>query len=286
MKMFIKRFWGFDPIYWPIVAFSMRGSLDALIQQSEAGDTIAFVGTKGPETQELERGKLLGIAEFGRSRFHSRAALPPASFSEAEKGPNGDIKWPHAVLITRAWRFTDVPLPEMTEVLGRQLPMSAMSNAVLLTPEEQQRILALPREEMDVGQTKAIRDERERIAAAIGPGGTMGPVPSSFTKTVIRDALREACTYAFQFGAANVWKIGWAHDPVARLGELNKHVPHEILGQRWGGGWTQQWASADQAFAMEQRVLRSFADAQLYGERVHCTKEALEAAWLKAWKAG
>lgn len=66
--MFIKRFWGFDPVYWPIVSFSQNGSLDALLAQSQPGDTIVFVGTQGPETKEQEQGKLLGFAELGRGR--------------------------------------------------------------------------------------------------------------------------------------------------------------------------------------------------------------------------
>jgi hypothetical protein len=284
MKMFIKRFWGFDPVYWPIVSFSQKGSLDALLAQSQPGDTIVFVGTQGPETKEQEQGKLLGFAEFGRGRLHSRQALPPDSFASAEKGPSGDIKWPYAVLITRAWRFTSNPLPSLTAVLGRQLSMAATSNALPLSTAEQEQILTLPRVEIDVAETEAIRNERERIAAAVGPGGTMGPIPASFTTRVLRDADREATTYAFQFGSYNVWKIGWAHDAKQRLEDLNKHVPHEVLGARWGGGWIQKWASAAQAYAMEQRVLRSFASDKLYGERVHCTKEALEASWRRALK--
>ncbi|MDR3561963.1 MAG: hypothetical protein P4N59_11090 [Negativicutes bacterium] len=285
MKIFIKRFWGFDPIYWPIVAFSLKGSLDRLLSLAEPGDLMAFVGTQGDQTKLEDRGRLLGFAEFGRNPFHSRQALPPQSFADAEKGSNGDIKWPHAVLITRAWKFTDVPPPVMTEVLGRQLPMAAMSNAILLSMDEQRRVLALPRNEVDVGITQAIRDERDRIAAAIGPGGgTMGPLPSSFSTTMVRDAFREACTYAYRFGNLNVWKVGWAHDPVERLKNLNNHVPYEVLHQKWEGGWTQKWASAEQAYAMEQRILQSFADSDRYGERVHCTEAQLEAAWRKAWR--
>ncbi len=174
MKVFIKRFWGFDPVYWPVVSFSLRGSLETLLEASSPGDLMAFVGTKTEPTHEQERGKLLGLAEFGRGPVHSREALPPETFAEADKGPNGDIKWPHSVLITRAWRFTDEPRPEMTEVLGRQLPMSAISNAVLLSAEEQRRVLALSREEVDAGVTESIREERARIAEAFGAGGTMG----------------------------------------------------------------------------------------------------------------
>ena len=161
---------------------------------------------------------------------------------------------------------------------------AAISNAVLLSPDEQERVLALPRGEIDVAVTRAIGDEREAIAAAVGPGGTMGPIPSSFTTTVIRDAFKRASTYAFRFGTKNVWKIGWAHDAADRLGELNRHVPSEVLDeQRWGGGWTQKWASAEQAYAMEQRILNSFSDSQKFGERVHCTEGQLEAVWRKAW---
>jgi len=86
---------------------------------------MAFVGTNGNQTPQDQQGRLLGLAEFGRSQVNSRQALPPSTFAKAQKGPNGDIKWPYAVLITRAWIFTDVPLPRITEVLGRQLPMSA-----------------------------------------------------------------------------------------------------------------------------------------------------------------
>jgi hypothetical protein len=284
MKMFIKRFWGFGP-HWPIISFGQRGSLDGLLAQSESGDLMAFVGTLGDQTASHERGRLLGIAEFGRSKLHSREALPADTFASAAKGSNGDIKWPHAVVMTRAWKFTDTPLPVMTEIVGHQLSMAAMSNAILLSSDEQSRILSLAREEINVAVTKAIWDEREKIAAAVGSGGTMGPIPASFASTIVRDALKEASTYAYRFGTKNVWKVGWAHDPAQRLGELNKHVPSEVLdNNKWGNGWIQKWASAAQAYAMEQKVLASFVDEQKYGERVHCTPEAFEAAWRKAWK--
>ncbi len=285
MQVFIKRFWGFDPVYWPVVSFSLHGSLTSLIERSTPGDLMAFVGTLNEETDPKERGKLLGLAEFGRNFVSSREALPPESFAKAPRRPNGDMKWPFSLLITRAWRFTDNPLPVLTEVLGGQLTMAATSNAVLLGPDDQDAILALPREEIDVAQTEAVWNERAAVEAEVGPGGTMGPIPASFVTTMRRNSLRAAKTYVFQFGSKDVWKVGWAHDPVERLADLNKHVPYEVLKQRWGGGWTQKWASADQAYAMEQRVFGSFSITDLYGERVHCTQEQMQAVWMKAWKA-
>ena len=86
MKMFIKRFWGFDPIYWPVVTFGLRGSLDTLLADSSPGDLMAFVGTQGEETEEHERGRLLGFVEFGRNPVHSREALPPQNLCRGGKG--------------------------------------------------------------------------------------------------------------------------------------------------------------------------------------------------------
>jgi hypothetical protein len=73
MKVFIKRFWGFGP-HWPIVFFSQEGCLKALIEKFEPGDLMAFVGTLGPETLKEERGRLLGLAEFGPTHRRGRLA--------------------------------------------------------------------------------------------------------------------------------------------------------------------------------------------------------------------
>ncbi len=214
MQIFAKLFWGFDPDYWPDVTFSRQGSLISLLERSRPGDLMAFVGTFGAETAEPDRGKLLGLAEFGRNRLHSREGLHPDAFAKAEKGPNGDIKWPHALLMTRAWRLINPPMA--VDVLGR-LPMAAISDAVLMSQEQQTAILTQRREELDVARTKAAWDEREQIASKVGHGGTMGPIPSSFLTTTARNALQPASTYAFQFGGRNVWKIGWANNPAKRL---------------------------------------------------------------------
>ena len=173
----------------------------------------------------------------------------------------------------------------MTEVLGRQLPMAAISNAVLLTDEEKARILALPRKEFDVAVTRTIWDERDAVSQLVGPGGTMGPIPSSFLSTAHRDALKPAVTYAFRFANKDVWKVGWTHDLKARLDDINKHVPHEALGgQCWKGWLIQEWASAQQAYDMEQRVLSECEGSSKYGERVHCSEDLFQQLWVKARK--
>lgn len=289
MKVFIKRFWGFDPFDWPTVSFGLRGSIETLLGNSAPGDVIVFAGTQGDETSEPERGRLLGFGEFGRTLVPSRQGLPPASYARQPKDENGEMKWPYSLFMTRAWKFTVNPLPGVVDTLGRQLSRAATSNAVLLDNAQAAAILDLPREEV-VGflRTQAQVDDFELVAKAVGPGGTFGPPPTSRTYSGETDVLQPARTYVFRFGTRNVWKVGWAYDAANRLAELNTHVPSEVLdGQLWtgkNGGMTEKWASSLQAHAMEQRVLNTFPGDRKYGERVHCTREEMEAAWREARK--
>lgn len=90
---------------------------------------MVFVGIKRDQTPESFRGRHLGIGEFGLQRVRSREVLPPETFAAAAKRPNVDVR--------------------LVEVLDHQLPMSAIKNAVLLAPDEEARMLALPRGELE-----------------------------------------------------------------------------------------------------------------------------------------
>ena len=85
-----------------------------------------------------------------------------------------------------------------------------------------------------------------------------------------------------RFGKRDVWKIGWAADVAKRLNNVNKHVPHEVLRERWEFGLQQGWASAGEANAMEQKVLKMLRTGLAAGERVRCTRAALGKAWAAA----
>jgi hypothetical protein len=91
------------------------------------------------------------------------------------------------------------------------------------------------------------------VISADGP--TRGPPPSTWTATVSRNADAAATTYAFRFGKRDIWKIGHAQDLSARLDEVNKHVPDEVLGERWSIAWRQPWRTQTEAYEMEQRLL-------------------------------
>jgi hypothetical protein len=130
---------------------------------------------------------------------------------------------------------------------------------------------------------------RENIPAAATPltrsatvGPTRGPTPSSWSGTVSRDATAPASTYVFRFGKRNVWKIGHAQDVTSRLAEVNAHVPHEVLEERWTVVWQHGWPTQAAAFEMEQRALKLLQAQRTHGERVRCTEGELREAWTGA----
>jgi hypothetical protein len=280
VQVFAKRFWGFDPPTWPIIAFGLEANRNALIQASRPGNLIAFIGTQDEPTEYSDRGRFLGLAEIGRLPINSLDVLDPAILRPVDYAANGQLKWPKAMPMLRAWRFPSKPI--VTEVLRAQLTYEATIRAVLLDETDQAAVLALTTEEVPVPDVEVVRRQRELADALSAAGPTRGPVPSSWSGTVSRDANANATTYAFRFGNRNVWKIGHAQDVAARLLDVNKHVPYEVLGERWSIAYQQRWPSQTAAYEMEQRLLVKLMPQRTEGERVHCTENELRSAWSAA----
>lgn len=138
------------------------------------------------------------------------------------------------------------------------------------------RILALRRSATADGELTLSRDAPE-LALSLGP--TTGPRPTSWTGVVFRDASERSHAYVFRFGDRNLWKIGHAMDVQARLADVNKHVPFEVLGEQWRVYAFFRCNSQEEAYLAEQTLLHLLRTATSVGERVICTREALEIAW-------
>lgn len=279
-QVFAKRFWGFDPKHWPIISFGLEGNRDALIKESHPGDLIAFIGTKTPSTEPNDRGRLLGLAEIGRIPIDSIDVLDISSLNSDNYASNGRLKWPKSLPMLRAWRFPD--RPKVTSVLKRQLSYEATVRAVLLDEWSQTALLTLRMEQVDVPDLEIIQRHRALAAALSQARPTRGPKPSSWSGDVSRDASTAAVTYTMRFGTRNIWKIGHAQDMRARLADVNRHIPHETLNERWSEVWTQKWPTQEAAYEMEQRVLSLLTEKRTEGERVACTEVELERAWISA----
>lgn len=277
VRVFAKRFWGFNPAFWPIVSFALDGNRDNLLRKSRAGDLVLFIGTTGEETEPEERGRLLGLAEFGRNEIEAADVLDMATLKPNAFDERGQLRWPKALPMVRAWRL--VTRPRVTDVLQRQLPYGATVRALLLDATDTASVLALPTEEVPIRDVPALRTMRDLNDALRMAGPSTGPRPTSWTGEVHRDIETESWTYAFRFGAKDVWKIGYARDVAARLAEVNRHVPEEVTGEGWRLALQQRWPTAEKAYDMEQRVLSALRNGTSVFERVVCTKRQLESAW-------
>ena len=281
MRIFAKRFYGFDPLTRPVVAFGKAGNRDALIAASSPGDLIVFVGTQGEPTAETERGRLLGIAEFARVAVDARDLIDPATLHSFDVNPDGSLAWPKGLPILRAWRFKE-PRLKLIDVLREQLTFEATVRAVELDEADARAVLALPREDAVVPPRPVI-ERLTKLNEALGHGcPTTGPVPTDWQGTVSRDIGSEAWTYAMRFGRRNLWKVGHAQDTAVRQAELNLHVPYEELGERWELRMRHPWPDSVQAYGMEQRIFRSMSAYRTEGERLRCTEAQLQSVWTSA----
>lgn len=111
------------------------------------------------------------------------------------------------------------------------------------------------------------------------PGPSTGPPPTSWTGTISRDANQQSFVYVFQFGDRDVWKIGHSIDVNCRLADVNRHVPHEVLGQRWHKCLERALPNQAAAYAIEQKLLAQLRGPTSVAERVTCTRARLEKTW-------
>ncbi len=281
MRVFAKRFYGFDPERHPVIAFGKAGNRDALITESSPGDLIVFVGTQGEPTAEHERGRLLGMAEFARIPVDVRDVIDPARMDPSFYAADGSLLWPKGLPILRAWRFAD-PRLKLIDVLREQLTFEATVRAVRLDETDTRAVLALPKTEVTVPLVPSVARLLALSDALASGRPTTGPTPTDWTGTVTRTTEADAWTYAMRFGKRGVWKVGHTQDIDQRLKEVNKHVPVEEIGEGWNLALKQHWTNSVAAHAMEQRVFRSLTASRTVDERVRCTEAQMLSAWTSS----
>jgi hypothetical protein len=273
VEVFAKRFNGFDTVNWPVISFGNRGNRDALLRERQPGDLVLFIGTQGAPTPPEYRGRLLGLAEIGPIGVETLDYVDPARAYPPDLPP---ARWPHAIPMLQAWRLVD--RPRVLEVLEKQLGYSATVRAVRLGTADREAVLQLDSELVPIGNRDlTVKVRLADINSLARSGPTRGPVPSSYTGTVARDADVPADTYAFRFGERDCWKIGHAQNVKARLAEVNRHIPFEILGEQWACVRTRTWPTQIEAYEMEQRLFSRLPRTE--GERVACSYVDMEEAW-------
>lgn len=276
MKLFATRLWGFDPTTAPVITFSAPGYRESLLSRSAPGDRIIFVGTNYPPTDREDRGCILGMAEIGRLRVNTLQIVKRAN-TRAEDyrsvGTKKEFKWPYALLMAKAW---SLPRGIKLKSVANQLSYAATSGAVeFKLKEERERILALQWEPHDLPNMSVIVPIEE--AANLVDPRKPGPPPTEWSGMVTRTTGGPAFVYVLQFGEHDLWKVGWAVDPVQRCREINRYVPFELLKTTWRLVAHVACGSQTKAYDLEQAIHRSLG-APLY-ERFKCERKVIAKVW-------
>ncbi len=281
-RIFGTRFWGFDPVSSPFAGFTYEGSRASLIARSQPGDLIAIVGTMEEPTAVADRGKLLGLLEFLATPMQATDLIPPGQELPEHLFENGRFKWPYAVPITRAWRFTSPKL--IRQVIDRQLTMAATTGVDPLSEDEVDAVLNLDFEEVELplsrAQLRNIRlGESSKPKLSSDGAGQPGPPPSEWSAITSR-ADGPTATYLMRFGHQDVWKVGISQNVKDRRQSLNFAIPTEILdGQEWQVFLTKIWPSGATAYQMEQALLDRLKIYATRNERVATSRDVVERAW-------
>lgn len=137
------------------------------------------------------------------------------------------------------------------------------------------------RGDLAVENSEENTDSSTAIPLSIGLlGPTNGPEPTDWTGEISRSASSPASTYLLRFGERDLWKVGHAQCLQTRLRDINRHVPHEILGEYWHLRLFEPWPTAKLARRMEAAIFSALHAKRTIGERLTCTAEEAELAWF------
>ncbi len=197
----------------------MEGWRDRARALLEPGDLVILVGTKGEQTDKVDRGRVLGMVEPTTKIVLSMDFDLPSHkvhFNDAD-----EYRWPYCLLNRRAWKISARHLLE--EVSTRAFNMDAASGIVPLTDEEAAKVMRLHREEIEILQPIRARARIEGYEAA---RRRVAPPPTTTRTGVMHLRRAPAYTYAMAIeGASRVaFKIGWAFDFRIRQRQFNLYA--------------------------------------------------------------
>lgn len=267
----MTKTWGFSSPSGPL-QFSLQGWRNRARGLLRPGDLVVIVGTMGDETEQDERGKILGLMEpttIVVSSLDFDLARGPRDFDE-----NGNYRWPFGLELHRAWRFTE-PRHALSKFSKRRFSI------VPLLPDEAEAILQLPIE--PVSLRRPIR-ATARIEGSEAARRKAAPPPTTTRTGVMHMRRAPAFTYAMAIEGATTpaFKIGWAFDWKQRERQFNQAAMPQNGGVRYRTILNELWGTASEAFRMEQALLRTF-DAARHAANIEIVisdPDSLQRVWI------
>lgn len=281
--MFISKVWGFDNPCGPLV-FNAPGWRDNAAKRLQPGDRVILVGTKGDETPEPDRNRVLGMMEPSTKQVATSDFPIPNPSDRRMFRDDGTYRWPYGLLNYCAWEFEPgLFLGAVAPRPGNPFGSAAAAGIVPLTPDEETRVLAHPYHEIPL--LKSVNAD-QKLYGGDGTKRRGAPVPAEGARRGIMHMRNEpAFVYWFRLefdGAPVGHKIGWAFEWKRRLNQFNSVSLSALGGVLYKAHRTQKFNTARQAFGLEQRMLRGFDDRRHPHNREILTGVALsklEQAW-------
>lgn len=277
MRVFARRSPLFSEVERIAVAFKKEFSRARLLEASGGHGLLVVVGVSHEPTPPAERGRLLGLVEFAPAPV-PLSDLLDLDVERPELGGFGAAPLGfYALPVLRAWSFKP-PLMRVSDTFQDPLSIDPIERIVELSQREVQLIRVLPKVELQVPY-EALRRQAYALAKSLLGVPTTGPKPTAWTAEASYDPNAEGWTYLMRFGQREIWKVGHTQDIYRRLDELNMHVPHEALGEKWCLVCRQRCANSIQAYEMEQRLLSALVPYRTVGERIACSEEVVRTVW-------
>jgi hypothetical protein len=279
MTVYMTKTWGFGTPSGPL-QFNQAGWRDRARNMLRPGDLVVIVGTMTDDTDPDERGKILGLMEPTAeivSSLDYALSHKPRHFDET-----GNYRWPFGLELRAAWRFVE-PRTLLSDISTRRFSMDSVKGIVPLLPDEVESVLELPREEVALLRPIQAAARIEGVDAA---RRGRAPPPTTNRTGIMHMRRAPAFTYAMELQGASqpAFKIGWAFDYKARERQFNQAALPQLNGLRYRAKLFQLWATAIEAFRMEQALLRTFNRLRHPSNPevvVPVVFDALQTSWLQ-----
>ncbi|MGB8322435.1 MAG: hypothetical protein WCE52_05680 [Candidatus Acidiferrum sp.] len=256
VQVFATKVWGLDFDGAPLLVFSKDGNRRSYLNRAEPDALVCLVATKGKNTKDDDKGKILGIVKCGSVLVNAESHLLKISGSKRagrDYDDHGNFKWPYGLSLKRAWYFPDEPIA--ADVIGK-LHFSSVSGCELLSDKAARRVLRERRTAAHLTDIElfAPPSKNSRRKSGVAKPGR-GPPPAVSGYQVTRTKMT-SFVYVLHFQNMDIFKVGWAFDVEARAKDINQHIPSEVLRQQWEIFLWRRYSDQFQAYDAEQRLLR------------------------------
>ncbi len=275
---FLTAKWGLDPEKYPVLGFRTLGAMTTYMKESETDDWVLIIGTNSDETDEHQRGRLLGKVRLGQQIVDTEAILNQIKthIKPSHRDLEGRYMWPYGLPMLEVYMFNDAPLTK--EIFGTGFPGFLWSSSARALNKESglpadlnSTLEALPCTKVDIHEIPEFRNIEylQLMLAANRQNSPSGPPPSGDRAGSV-SKLGKPVVYLLELDGVpqkKIHKIGYTNDIERRLKELNKGLIHGVTGLTWKTVECQPQISGVAAYTCEQLVHSQLTQCRVPGER-------------------